>query len=134
MAAVNHRTLLDGAPRGTRVVAPAFTITANAFQEVYWPPDNLLAAVYLSVTVADGRYCGPAVTGSAPQAATPTASDTAAATPADYPILVASGAEMQLYAAPDMGLDAATTPATSRSDFVTSANVTTKFHYVYVRR
>ena len=129
MAAVNHRTILDGAARGVRVVAPAFTTSANIFQAVQWPPDNLLGAVYLSVAVADGRYCGPAVAGSATDGAT----DGAAATPSNFPILIASGAEAQLYAQSDPAGEAVS-PANSRTDFVTTADATTKFHYVYVRK
>lgn len=130
MAAVNHRALLDAAPRGSRVVATYFTTTANTYQEVYWPPLDKLAAVYLSVTVADGRYCGCAATGSA----SASAADGGASTPADFPVLTASGAEVQLYAAPDGGLGSAATPAQSISDFVTSTSATTRFHYVYVRK
>ena len=130
MAAVNHRALLDAAPRGARIVAPYFTITANTYQEVYWPPLDKLAAVYLSVTVADARYCGSAATGSAAASAT----DGGAATPADFPVLIASGGEVQLYATPDGGLSSSVTPAQSVSDFVTSTSATARFHYVYVKK
>lgn len=130
MAAANHRAVLDAAPRGMRVVATYFVVDAiNQYHEIQLPPDSLLAAVFLSTTVADGRYVGPAVTGSAAEGA----AHAGAATPANFPLVVAEGSEMQLQVVPDDTALGAT-PRRSQSVFVTSDNATTRFHLTYVRK
>ena len=130
MAAANHRAILDAAPRGVRVVATYFVVDAiNTYHEIQLPPYSTIAAIFMSTTVANGNYVGPAVAGSA--AATAVHGD--ATTPATFPVLVAAGSEMQLYAAPD-DAEPGTTPRLSDSIFVASADATTRFHLVYVRK